>query len=78
VDHRECRGRVVHELPLKFAVTNPFPSAASTEVVRIDPTNGSMSRVATIQLPPFWSGAGVLDGGSLMMFVSHELIRVAV
>jgi hypothetical protein len=49
-----------------------------SEIVRIDPTDGSISRVTTVQLPPFWTGAGILDGGSLLMFASSDLVRVTV
>ena len=64
--------------PLKFEITDPLPTTVKSELVRIDPTDGSVSRVATLQLPPFWSGAGVIDGGSLLMFPSTELVRVSV
>jgi hypothetical protein len=64
--------------PLKFAVTDPLPTTVKSEIVRIDPTDGSISRVTTVQLPPFWTGAGILDGGSLLMFASSDLVRVTV
>jgi hypothetical protein len=64
--------------PLKFAVTDPLPTTVKSEIVRISSTDGSVSLVATLQLPPFWTGAGVVDGGSLLMYASGDFIRVTI